>query len=518
MTIALMTGRPGSGKSYEAVAYAIMPALAAGRRVVTNIPLDIQTIGVILAKQITASGWALPDALECSDAGGRLAADAYLNADGREADATLLESVETAIADIAEPAKLRASAWDEPTADVLYFPSDVWRTPAKPGKGDDARGWQAAQHVRAAWFKLALETPGALFVLDEVWRLWPSGQLQATVPVEERSFLAEHRHAVADGRAQEIVLLVQSRRNMASWPMAQVDHWVQLNKLNKLGISNGYKTRIWDSVELDATLLRKEVRRYDPRYWRCYQSATRAMYTDRPTVTTDGITYEVERWQIGHPFSRHAGGVGDESTTDARASVFGGGRGVRLALIAAGFLAAVAGVFVWWFSMGAMAGAPAVAGDDDGAAAVQPGAPVAGHGAAALVRNEGAQAVHVVDQPLPAAAPAAAAGLAREAFARAALASTAQRTALAELVAGFDGRAALEPAWLAGASVVPDRIALCAGRNCGRVDLAQVRHVRVAECVATVAGRVVLCGSAEEGGGDDDEDSEAGVDLGEIAI
>ena len=508
MTIALMTGRPGSGKSYEAVAYAIMPALAAGRRVVTNIPLDIQTIGVILGKQITSSGWALPDALACSDAAARLAADAYLNENGREADSALLDSVERAIADIGDPAAMRLAAWDEPAADVLYFPSDVWHTPAKPGKGDAARGWQTATHVRAIWFRTALETPGALFALDEMWRLWPSGQLQATVPVDERSFLAEHRHAVADGRSQEIVMLSQSRRNMASWPLAQVDHWVQLNKLNKLGLSNGYKTRIWDGVERDATLLRHEVRRYDARYWRCYQSATKAMFSDVVKVTTDGIEYEAERWQVGRPFSRRVGGVGDESTTDARASVFGGGRGVRLALLAGGVLAALAGVVAWWLSMGGMAGAPAVAGDDDGAAAVQP----------AIVRSEGAPAVHVVDQPLPAAAPAAASGFAREAFAVAALASTAQRTALAELVAGFDGRAALEPAWLAGASVVPDRIALCAGRNCGRVDLAQVRHVRVSECVATVAGRVVLCGNAEAGGGDEDSDTDAGVDLGEISI
>lgn len=37
----LITGPPGAGKSYEAVAYYVVPALAAGRHVVTNLPLNI---------------------------------------------------------------------------------------------------------------------------------------------------------------------------------------------------------------------------------------------------------------------------------------------------------------------------------------------------------------------------------------------------------------------------------------------------------------------------------------------
>lgn len=37
----LITGRPGSGKSYEATAFHILPALEAGRTVVTNMPLNV---------------------------------------------------------------------------------------------------------------------------------------------------------------------------------------------------------------------------------------------------------------------------------------------------------------------------------------------------------------------------------------------------------------------------------------------------------------------------------------------
>lgn len=41
MAINLITGRPGSGKSYEAVAYAVLPALRDGRNIVTNLPLNL---------------------------------------------------------------------------------------------------------------------------------------------------------------------------------------------------------------------------------------------------------------------------------------------------------------------------------------------------------------------------------------------------------------------------------------------------------------------------------------------
>ena len=37
-----LSGRPGSGKSYEAVIRHIMPALKAERMVVTNIPLNVE--------------------------------------------------------------------------------------------------------------------------------------------------------------------------------------------------------------------------------------------------------------------------------------------------------------------------------------------------------------------------------------------------------------------------------------------------------------------------------------------
>lgn len=45
--INLLLGPPGGGKSYEAVVYHILPALEAGRKVITNLPLDLQHISQV---------------------------------------------------------------------------------------------------------------------------------------------------------------------------------------------------------------------------------------------------------------------------------------------------------------------------------------------------------------------------------------------------------------------------------------------------------------------------------------
>lgn len=64
MALNLYTGQPGSGKSYSVVAHVIIPALKKNRHVVTNIPLDEETLTQVYGGQITQ----LPlDALEDPD-------------------------------------------------------------------------------------------------------------------------------------------------------------------------------------------------------------------------------------------------------------------------------------------------------------------------------------------------------------------------------------------------------------------------------------------------------------------
>ncbi|MFN1568607.1 zonular occludens toxin domain-containing protein, partial [Vibrio harveyi] len=52
MAISLLKGKPRSGKSYEAVRYHILPAIQEGRKVVTNIPLNIDEFVKICGSQV----------------------------------------------------------------------------------------------------------------------------------------------------------------------------------------------------------------------------------------------------------------------------------------------------------------------------------------------------------------------------------------------------------------------------------------------------------------------------------
>jgi zona occludens toxin len=46
--INLLLGAPGGGKSYEATVYHIIPALEKGRKVITNLPLNLEELEKII--------------------------------------------------------------------------------------------------------------------------------------------------------------------------------------------------------------------------------------------------------------------------------------------------------------------------------------------------------------------------------------------------------------------------------------------------------------------------------------
>lgn len=52
MAITLIKGRPGSGKSYECVVHHILPVLKDGRKVVTNVPLNVDHFVLVLGEEV----------------------------------------------------------------------------------------------------------------------------------------------------------------------------------------------------------------------------------------------------------------------------------------------------------------------------------------------------------------------------------------------------------------------------------------------------------------------------------
>ena len=195
MSIIAYVGLPGSGKSYDVVANQIMPALEAGRRVVTNIPLNRDAI-----REITLDG------------------------------------------------------------EVVFLPYE--KVQSNPEVIDE--------YARA----------GCLLVLDEVWRIWPSGLKAHQIPQAYKSLLAEHRHRVdGDGRSMQIVLVTQDLAQIAAFARQLVEQTFHHTKLAHMGARSSYRIDVFHgavtgAVPPKSNRLREIFGKYDPRIFALYQSHT----------------------------------------------------------------------------------------------------------------------------------------------------------------------------------------------------------------------------------------------------
>ncbi len=240
MSIVAYTGMPGSGKSYAAVEHQILPALKAGRVVVTNIPVK---------------------------------ADLIRN--------------------------------DIPAADLREFPLQSIAT-------------QPELMAEAV-------PPGAILVLDEVWRLFPSGTKANQVPEQFRSFFAEHRHRVdSAGNSTQIVLVTQDLAQIGAFARQLVEQTFHVVKLSTLGIpmSNRYRVDMYAGPVSGPNppqngRIRQVFGRYDKRIYQYYVSHTQSQASEDQAPNEKGI--------------------------DARANIF-----KKPFLVALPFIAVGVAAFVWF--------------------------------------------------------------------------------------------------------------------------------------------------------------------------
>ena len=195
MSIHCYVGMPGSGKSYNAVENQILPALRAGRTVVTNIPLRFDALRALVG-----------------------------------------------------------------TGKIVEFPlNSVMQNPET-----------IKDYV----------TKGCLFVLDEAWRIWPSGQKTNDIPEVYKSLLAEHRHMVDDQkRSTQIVLIVQDASNIATFARKLVESTFIHTKLSHVGAAGRFRVDIYHGP-VTGTIGPKDRRdreifgTYKSEIWDLYQSHT----------------------------------------------------------------------------------------------------------------------------------------------------------------------------------------------------------------------------------------------------
>jgi zona occludens toxin len=123
---------------------------------------------------------------------------------------------------------------------------------------------------------------GTVFVIDEVWRLWPSGMNARQIPESHKSFFAEHRHKVgSDGRSNQIILVTQDLSQIAAFCRNLVEETFQSVKLNHVGMDKRYRIDVYQGAVTGAKppesrLIRSLYGSYNGRFFKLYQSHTQS--------------------------------------------------------------------------------------------------------------------------------------------------------------------------------------------------------------------------------------------------
>lgn len=168
--------------------------------------------------------------------------------------------------------------------------------------------------VSTEWFEqdenLESIPGGALIVLDEAWRVFPSGQKQNGVSTARRSFFAEHGHRVGwNGRTQDIVLIVQCLTKIASWARADISKTFVSTKLDGAGMDKKFRIDIYQGPvrgpKYPAPDLGYSIQQYKPEFYQYYLSHTLGDGTAGLEVMTDkrATVFNHPAVKYGVPFS-----------------------------------------------------------------------------------------------------------------------------------------------------------------------------------------------------------------------
>lgn len=173
------------------------------------------------------------------------------------------------------------------------------------------------------WFTTVF-TAGAVLVLDECWRLWPSGLKASNVREGDKTFLAEHRHMVGEnGFSTEIYLVTQDLSQLAMFVRALVESTIRMVKLTNLGLDKRFRVDMYSGAV----------------------TGSKPPISKREREIHGGkFKKEIYDFYKSHTKSE-TGFAGDETKTDKRFNIFKG-LGIKLGLI---FIICCA-VFIWFGS------------------------------------------------------------------------------------------------------------------------------------------------------------------------
>lgn len=221
-------GIPGSGKSYEAVTFHILPALRRGRKVITNLPLNTEQIFAVNPDYLNL--------LEIRRFPQRIYGDWDADAAGRGEYAFVVRGNGQSEAPL-EDATVFGTVWD-------YY--DTWR---------DAEG------------------KGALFVIDECHVALP--KLGTDKQVIQWFKLSRHFGI-------DVVLLTQNFRDISSSIASLMAVLIRLRKADILGKS-GYIRKVYGGFR--GALIETQQREYKPEFFYFYKSHTQGGEVKEASLT-----------------------------------------------------------------------------------------------------------------------------------------------------------------------------------------------------------------------------------------
>jgi zona occludens toxin len=215
----LLIGVSGSGKSYEANVFHILAALRKGRKVITNLPVDI---------------------------------DAY--ADINPGFADLLEKR-------TKPMPIRGT-W-HPTDEAGAY--RLWPDGKTLDPAPDARVFGGVWDYYDDW-RHPETKQGPLYVIDECQYPLPKGQTDRQV----EEWFALHRHFNAD-----VLLLTQSYGKISQAIRDNVQMVYRVRKNVALGSTKTYTRKVQDGLR--GEVVNTNQRAYDPKYFALYKSHTQGV-------------------------------------------------------------------------------------------------------------------------------------------------------------------------------------------------------------------------------------------------
>jgi len=216
MSIKGAVGLQGHGKTYETVKFAVVPAIAASRRVVTNIRgLDIEKIQAYISINKLSKFVSTPENL----------------------DFVFGEILTVSSDDIQKPG---------------FFPvlnSSGYLDIDKP----------------------SIVKPGDLVIVDEAWRFWAT---DSKISVEHMSFFREHRQFVGDSADTcDLIWISQSVSDIHRKLRDVTEMTTVCAKTKELGIDSGYVTEVFARARMrKADRITYKIQKYDADVFPLYKS------------------------------------------------------------------------------------------------------------------------------------------------------------------------------------------------------------------------------------------------------